>query len=108
MKPSHPARLRLSRAKGYNLQRLSQETNGLPAVKVTRPGRWGNPFHVTKELPLEEAIARYREALLAGKLSFAADDVRTQLRGKNLACWCPAGGPCHADILLEIANRRTP
>lgn len=27
------------------------------------------------------------------------------LRGKNLACWCAAGAPCHADVLLELANR---
>ncbi|KMS57958.1 hypothetical protein V473_07255 [Sphingobium cupriresistens LL01] len=26
------------------------------------------------------------------------------LRGKNLACWCPLDQPCHADVLLEIAN----
>jgi hypothetical protein len=33
-----------------------------------------------------------------------ARDIR-QLRGKNLACWCKPGQPCHADILLELANR---
>jgi hypothetical protein len=27
-----------------------------------------------------------------------------QLRGKDLACWCPLDQPCHADVLLEIAN----
>jgi hypothetical protein len=27
------------------------------------------------------------------------------LRGKNLACWCKPGEPCHADVLLELANR---
>jgi len=27
-----------------------------------------------------------------------------ELRGKNLACWCKIGEPCHADILLKIAN----
>lgn len=27
-----------------------------------------------------------------------------QLRGKNLACWCPLDQPCHADVLLDIAN----
>lgn len=32
-------------------------------------------------------------------------DVKAELRGKNLACWCKAGDPCHADVLLEIANR---
>jgi hypothetical protein len=28
-----------------------------------------------------------------------------ELRGKNLACWCKPGEPCHADVLLELANR---
>lgn len=31
-------------------------------------------------------------------------DVIRELRGKNLACWCRPGEPCHADVLLEIAN----
>lgn len=30
--------------------------------------------------------------------------VREKLRGKNLACWCPLDQPCHADLLLRIAN----
>ncbi len=30
--------------------------------------------------------------------------IRAELRGKNLACWCKLGEPCHADVLLEIAN----
>jgi hypothetical protein len=33
------------------------------------------------------------------------DDIRNALRGKNLACWCRLDQPCHADVLLEIANR---
>ena len=28
-----------------------------------------------------------------------------ELRGKNLACWCKEGACCHADVILEIANR---
>jgi hypothetical protein len=32
------------------------------------------------------------------------DEIKQELRGKNLACWCPEGSPCHADVLLEIAN----
>lgn len=27
-----------------------------------------------------------------------------ELRGKNLACWCKPGTPCHADVLLRLAN----
>ena len=30
--------------------------------------------------------------------------VKHHLRGKNLACWCPFDQPCHADVLLKIAN----
>ena len=32
------------------------------------------------------------------------DEIRTHLGGKDLACWCPLDQPCHADVLLEIAN----
>jgi hypothetical protein len=28
-----------------------------------------------------------------------------ELRGRNLACFCKHGKPCHADVLLELANR---
>ena len=30
--------------------------------------------------------------------------IRKELSGKDLACWCPLGEPCHADVLLKIAN----
>lgn len=30
--------------------------------------------------------------------------VQAELRGKNLACWCALDAPCHADVLLELAN----
>lgn len=25
-----------------------------------------------------------------------------QLRGKTLVCWCKAGEPCHADVLIDL------
>ena len=28
-----------------------------------------------------------------------------ELRGKDLACWCPLDQPCHADVLLEMLNK---
>lgn len=39
-----PVRLRLSHQRGFDLQAHSREVNGLPAVNVARPGRWGNPY----------------------------------------------------------------
>ena len=38
------------------------------------------------------------------KRALTTDEIRRGLRGKNLACWCAQGQPCHADVLLEIAN----
>lgn len=32
-------------------------------------------------------------------------DALAELAGRNLACWCPLDQPCHADVLLELANR---
>lgn len=115
-----PVRLQLSRRKGFNLQDHSRSVNGLEAVNCARgPGRHlGNPFIVGKHGTRAECV-RMHEALLSGLLcvSVDAECIEAQkrhlgyvkrnfrrLRGKNFACWC-RGKPCHADVLLEIANR---
>lgn len=33
------------------------------------------------------------------------DEIRAELAGKDLACWCPLDQPCHADVLLKLANQ---
>ena len=71
---------------------------------VARPSRWGNPFVVGRDGDRVACVALYRRALERGELSFTPDDVRRQLAGRDLACWCPLDEPCHADVLLEIAN----
>jgi hypothetical protein len=73
------------------------------AVVVARPSRWGNPFAVGDEgVPdRETAVARYRAWAATGPAELA--DVVEALGGRDLACWCPSG-PCHADVLLELAN----
>lgn len=38
------------------------------------------------------------------RLKFTIDDIRRELADRDLACWCPLDSPCHADVLLEIAN----
>jgi hypothetical protein len=50
----------------------------------------------------EEAVARHQEYVLASP--DLQEKVRRELRGKKLACWCALDEPCHADVLLEIAN----
>ncbi|RVQ01982.1 DUF4326 domain-containing protein [Sinorhizobium meliloti] len=113
-----PVRLQLSRRAGFNLQETSTAINGLEAVHVGRPGPWGNPFIVGKDGDATYCVDLYK-ALLAGFLRDGADpDIAAlerarrfvaenvdELRGKNLACWCKPGAPCHADVLIEVANR---
>ena len=56
------------------------------AVVVSRPGRWGNPWKVSDSLSREAAVARYRAALLGGRLDITVTEVRAKLGGHNLAC----------------------
>jgi uncharacterized protein DUF4326 len=46
----------------------------------------------------------FRRDLIAGALPFTVDDVRRELNGSDLICWCKAGAPCHADVLLAVAK----
>lgn len=97
-----PVRLQLSRRKGFDLQRLSRKTNGLEAVVVSRPTKWGSPFPLKDESQRAKVIAKYHAYLRAHpKLK---KEARKELAGKNLACWCKLGLLCHAEILLRAAN----
>jgi hypothetical protein len=90
-----PCRIQRQRRQGWRLP--------ANAICVTRPSRWGNPYHVTPEHAPAEVLQRftvYAEARLAQE-----PDWLDPLRGKDLACWCPeAAPPCHADVLLRLAN----
>lgn len=89
---------------------LNKRTDEIPddAVYVGRPSKWGNPFIIGRDGTREEVVAKYRKMLLWDILP-NNEDVRqddsffTEIRGKDLVCWC-SPLPCHADILLELAN----
>ncbi len=110
-KAARPLRLRLSRQRGFSLQAASRAANGLPAVVVARPSRWGNPHRVGdpdpggKEaaLTLTDCVRLFRRRWETTPRPLR-DAALAPLRGKNLACWCPLDAPCHADILLAMAN----
>ena len=71
-------------------------------IYVGRPSQWGNPFEIGKHGTRAEVIERYREYLHTDGAHLRAI-AKQELRGKDLVCWC-APLPCHADILLKIAN----
>lgn len=81
------------------------------AVYVGRPTKWGNPWVVDPARATHPATNQYRDTaaecirLYRHLLTWWEDEVQRDLRGRDLACWCPLDQPCHADVLLEIANR---
>jgi hypothetical protein len=99
-------------------------------IAVTRPGEFGNPFVVggwykigdgqpgfswlrcldektamttgyIKMHSVQDCIEAYKKLMTNYPLS---ENRKSKLKGKNLACWCKEGEPCHADILLQIVN----
>ncbi len=84
-----PKRVQRKRTKGWRMPDRRH------AVYVGRPTIWGNPFKG------EGAVERYRAELLADP---TAGEILQALRGKDLVCWCALDAPCHADVLLELAN----
>lgn len=127
-----PIRIQRRRTTGFNLQ--AQSPDGRPVVSVCRPGKWGNPFtagkwvnnmalligmghepygqteHGYDLLPeykqgllvrdTAHAVALYREYLVFRKGTLKP----IELQDKHLACFCALDAPCHADVLLELAN----
>lgn len=108
-----PERIQLSRKAGWRLP--------VGAVSVARPSRWGNPFPACEHRTRDQAVDQFAR-LLNGVVRGADDcehvlptfnyparwEIRRELAGKDLACWCPLTQPCHADVLLRIANEVVP
>lgn len=104
-----PQRIHRERTKGW---RMPANT-----IVVSRPSIWGNPFVVDAHGSKEECVRKF-EQLLEGTLCESGGPSRKvqreylthakkhlgELRGKNLACWCKPGEPCHANVLLKLAN----
>jgi hypothetical protein len=113
-----PKRIQRRRTKGWRMPEN--------AVYVGRPTRWGNPWKAGSTgwtikpgglrdrephppLTHEQAVESHRNA----EEHFYQDpaalaQLRKDLGGKDLACWCPLDQPCHADVLLELANGGEP
>lgn len=118
-----PCRIQRKRTKGWKMPPNT--------VSVTRPGKFGNPFKWVdgwimyfhegewKKWSLTDSFSsdpyhvyKLYKMLLKGQLKDnpagrplpAIPDNIESLRGKNLACFCPVGQQCHADILIEVAN----
>ena len=118
-------RIQRKRTKGYKMP--------AGAVYVGRPTKWGNPFVVGREMtawqkafiatqlfPFDKIAEEYRRGTFSQPLTLEKSleyyqihiefQVKngnldlSELRGKDLVCWCPLDKKCHADILLKLAK----
>lgn len=127
MNDTKPKRIQRTRTKGWRMPE--------GVLFVGRPTFWGNPFAVGKVaahrhrattapydfyadhhqiVSAEQAVSLYRKIICdpvehqyLGHNTPTMHAIRMELAGKNLACWCPLDQPCHADVLLALANVAT-
>ena len=93
-----PKRIQRKRTKGWKMPPNT--------VYVGRPTIFGNPYLVNRGgWDRREAFELFRLFMSQTSTGFIRDRLK-ELRGKDLACWCPLDQPCHADILLAIANEK--
>ena len=119
---SAPKRIQLRRTKGW------RKPEG--AIVVARPSKWGNPYraddypravwidddpHPTPTHPVDRrrwavvdftSLVKYQVGTRSTMYPSLAE-IRAELAGRDLACWCPLDQPCHADVLLDLANEAT-
>ena len=112
-----PKRIQRKRTRGW---RMPENT-----VSVTRPGKWGNPFRVvwcgTGWTVVDDNGVDYRQPpngwqrkedaqrkavhLFQMDINLGLVPPVSELRGKDLACWCGLSQWCHGDLLLDLTNR---
>lgn len=69
-------------------------------------------WHDIRDATAQECVDLYREwvtarpVLLDWSPQGMVAEIRECLAGRDLACWCPLDAPCHADVLLDVANER--
>ena len=76
------------------------------AKLVARPSRWGNPYGL-HEYSRPKAVELYRLHVV----EMPEPELRAWLeplrRATALACYCPPGAQCHADVLIEYLQKRS-
>lgn len=106
---TQPIRIQRRRSKHWKMPKNT--------VYVGRGTRWGNPFKIEQGVTTEDVVKKFTAYVLPYMVTpdstaggefmvtkINIKDIQDHLRGKNLACWCRLDQPCHADILLTIAN----
>lgn len=100
---------RISTTAPVGIQRKRTKGWKMPpnTISVARPGEWGNPHRILAKGCEILAVNLFEQDLITGtildKHGKPLINRIGELRGKNLACFCPIGQPCHRDVLLRLA-----
>lgn len=111
-----PKRIQRKRTKGFKTPANT--------IYVGRPSKFGNPFLVSKsdDYSTIRCVLAFKECLTNNSMvyvhfdeleattqynrfKYMSENIKT-LKGKNLSCFCKEGNPCHADVLLDLANKK--
>lgn len=111
--------------KPFRVQRKRTKGWRMPAntIYVGRPTKFGNPYkpvdylkslqgvHQLQKIPtIDLTNSKFYEFCVDAFKHYIESNpelmslVKKELKGRNLSCFCPLDQPCHADMLLEIAN----
>ena len=97
MTTQSPKRVQRKRTKGWKMPANT--------IYVGRPTKFGNPFYA-ENMTQRQKVEAYNDWIVTMPALLA--DVKNELCGKDLACWCKENEYyCHADILLRLANEQT-
>lgn len=127
-----PARIQRRRSKGWT---TPLDTQGRKPIYVGRPTPYGNPFQIARVAggiwvvfvdaadgvegrniaevfdereARQTAVDNFQAMLRTPGGAEQAEFFAWKLHGRDLSCWCPIGMPCHADVLLRLANQPAP
>lgn len=94
-----PKRIQMTRNKPWR-----KDNPDAVIVSSCKNNKWGNPYKVGKYGDAQQCVDAYVYGVGNAEGVIPYDDLH-ELRGKDLACWCPLDQPCHADVLLKLANK---
>lgn len=116
------------------IQRMRVKNWKMPpnTIYVGRPTKWGNPWTIEtalntkfwlpeecaqvvvdefeawlnndEDMSMGEHLGMWKRPEIQKQRAAILVNIK-ELRGKDLACWCPLDQPCHANVLLKLANK---
>ncbi len=91
-----------------SVRQLRVDANAPPVRIVDWPSGFACWIRDDEQDARKLAIDAFRQWVAAPPRATFRARAALALRGKNLACWCAEGAPCHADVLLDLANGASP